>query len=125
MTFIDDGNEQSELLSPALILSKIGCNNAKVSEAKREKFLNFLILNLNIFRYFKNTQKSRYIMRKIPHSVIRNREILEIQLTFAGLADEMDGRGVKACIVWETPAASTNSSRNSVLVLPRALKIQK
>lgn len=33
----------------------------------------------------------------------------------------MDGRGVKACIVCETPAARTNSSRNSVFVLPRAL----
>lgn len=43
-------------------------------------------------------------------------------LTFPGLADEIDGRGVKACIVCDTPAARTNSSRNSVLVFPRALK---
>jgi hypothetical protein len=44
------------------------------------------------------------------------------KLTLDGLADEIEGLGVKACIVCETPAASTNSSRNSVLVFPRALK---
>lgn len=33
----------------------------------------------------------------------------------------IDGRGVKACIVCDTPAASMNSSLSSELVLPRAL----
>lgn len=42
------------------------------------------------------------------------------QLTFAGLAEEIDCRGVKACMVCETPAANMNSSLSSELVLPRA-----
>jgi hypothetical protein len=48
-------------------------------------------------------------------------------LTLVGLAAEIDCRGVKACMVCETPAANMNSSLSSVLVLPRALrgKIQK
>jgi hypothetical protein len=38
-----------------------------------------------------------------------------------GLAAVIDGRGVNACIVCDTPAARMNSSLSSVLVLPRAL----
>lgn len=49
-------------------------------------------------------------------------DVCAIQLTFPGLEDEIEGRGVKACIVCDTPAARINSSRSSVLVLPRALK---
>lgn len=37
----------------------------------------------------------------------------------------MECRGVKACIVCETPAANMNSSLSSVLVLPRALFLRK
>lgn len=50
----------------------------------------------------------------LPTHAIQN------QLTFAGLAEEIDCRGVKACMVCETPAANMNSSLSSELVLPRA-----
>lgn len=42
------------------------------------------------------------------------------KLTFEGLAEEIDCRGVKACMVCETPVANMNSSLSSELVLPRA-----
>lgn len=50
---------------------------------------------------------------------------LTIPLTLVGLAAEIDGRGVKACMVCETPAANMNSSLSSVLVLPRAFVGEK
>lgn len=62
VTLNDDiGNEQSEAFSPARILSKIGCNNAKVSEAKQEfKFKKYMKKMWifggvgNIFKNFKS-----------------------------------------------------------------------
>lgn len=48
-----------------------------------------------------------------------SRVLYKLLLTL-GLADVIEGRGVNACIVCDTPAASMNSSLSSVLVLPRA-----
>lgn len=47
-------------------------------------------------------------------------EVFLITTLTLGLAAVIDGRGVNACIVCDTPAASINSSLSSVLVLPRA-----
>jgi hypothetical protein len=52
------------------------------------------------------------------HNVTPDFSITKLTL---GLAAVIDGRGVNACIVCDTPAARMNSSLSSVLVLPRAL----
>lgn len=80
-----------------------------------KKFLGICRLNSFTGFCYCHTKRDQTSMSQCHFSLLNTR------LTFMGLAAEIDCRGVKACMVCETPAANMNSSLSSVLVLPRAL----
>lgn len=89
-----------------------GCLNTNLITTHRE--LSLIVTNCHTKRFFVSSQ------RQIVKSALADHK-----LTFVGVAADMECRGVKACIVCETPAANMNSSLSSVLVLPRALVLRK
>lgn len=88
-----------------------GCLNTKLNTKNRK--LSLIVTNCHTKRFL------------LVLNVKLSNQRAVTKLTFEGVAAEMECRGVKACIVCETPAANMNSSLSSVLVLPRALFLRK